>query len=60
MANGKSHTPRQSVAPSMAKQSRPKPAAGKGRPVKAQSPAVTGPGSAANARDAAGKVGGKC
>jgi hypothetical protein len=56
MANGKSHTPGQSKAPSLAPRSQPKPASGKGRPVKGQSAPTTGPGGANNARDAAGKV----
>jgi hypothetical protein len=56
MANGKSHTPRQSVAPSMAKQSRPALASGKARQVTAQKAPVTGPGGANNARDAGGKL----
>jgi hypothetical protein len=58
MANGKIKVSTASVkAPN---QSRPKPASGKARPVTAQKAPTTGPGGANNARDAAGKVGGKC
>jgi hypothetical protein len=60
MANGRTHTPRQSKAPSLAPRKSPTPASGKGRPVKAQAAPVTGPGGANNARDAAGKVSSKC
>jgi hypothetical protein len=61
MANGKTHTITQSKAASKApNQSRPTPASGKAKPVQAKAAPVTGPGGANNARDAAGKLGGKC
>jgi hypothetical protein len=53
MANGKSHTPRQSKAPSMAPQATPKKASGD-RKATAQKPPATSAG-VSGARDAGGK-----
>jgi hypothetical protein len=60
MSNIKNLGARKAKAPSSAPVGKPKSATGNGRKVAGQQPPTTGPGSAASARDAAGKVGGKC